>query len=76
MNNKDIIISSNKTITKYSANLIKRGLNLATLIEKTKLSLRKSTYLERGISLYKKEEYEQALDCFVLKKTKIHNSKY
>jgi tetratricopeptide (TPR) repeat protein len=64
MNNKDIIQITNQTMTKYSSDVIQRGLDLATLMETTKLNFLQSAYLEQGISLYEQEDYEQALACF------------
>lgn len=62
MNNKDIIVSSNKTIAKYSSDVVKRGLDLATLIEnKNDID---ELHLEQGVILYKAGEYEKAVYYF------------
>jgi urease accessory protein len=59
MNNKDIIQITNQTMTKYSSDVIQRGLDLATLMETTKLNFPQSAYLEQGISLYEQENFKR-----------------
>lgn len=73
MENKNIVVSSNKRITKYSSGTIKRGLELATSISNTNDS-QQSNSEQADVSRYgsayegllhlKKNEDEQAIKLF------------
>jgi tetratricopeptide (TPR) repeat protein len=61
---KDIILSNNSKVTKYSSESLKKGLNLATEIENINLNNQDKDWLNNGIELYNLGEYEKALFSF------------
>ena len=61
-NNQNKIVSSNQKLTRYSSELLKRGLNLAKSIEKETIT--PDDWRLKGNDLFRNGAYEEALICY------------
>lgn len=61
---KNIALSNNSKVAKYSSESLKKGLNLVTKIENINLNNQSKDWLANGLKLFALKKYEEAIDYF------------